>query len=109
MSKKRWKWAAVAALALALSGCASTGGVGGTGERCNPRLLDCSTPPPREKALDCGTAVVDEARAELINPLNRHREAAYRACEGLTHAQVDGMIWKATGELGEQENDDHNG
>ncbi|MER6374865.1 hypothetical protein ABT255_42385 [Streptomyces mirabilis] len=69
--------------------------------------MDCTTPQPAPTAtpwgVGCGDAVIDEARAELINPVNLHREAAYRACDGLTQAQVDGMIWKTIGEIADHE------
>lgn len=104
MSRRRWKWLAVAGLALALSGCASAGD-DGAGERCNPRLMECGTPPPPEKTPGCSTLIIDEARAELINPVNRHREPVYRACDGITEPVIDNMIQKTIGEIAEHEND----
>ncbi|MGW4981947.1 hypothetical protein [Streptomyces mirabilis] len=105
MSRRRWKWVAVVALALSLTGCVSTGGDGGAGERCNPRLLDCSTPPLPEKTPGCSTLIIDEARAELVDPTNRHREPVYRACDGIAEPVVDSMIQKTIGEIAEHEND----
>ncbi|WP_162489348.1 hypothetical protein [Streptomyces olivochromogenes] len=93
----------MAALALSLTGCASTGGDNGAGERCNPRLMDCSTPPPPEKTPGCSTLIIDEARAELIDPTNWHREPVYRACDGITEPVVDNMIQQTIGEIADHE------
>ncbi|TQJ91215.1 hypothetical protein [Streptomyces sp. SLBN-31] len=105
MSRRWWKWVVVGTLALALSGCASMGSNGSAGEQCNPRLMDCGTPLPLEKTPGCSTLIMDEARAELIDPADRHREPVYRACDGITEPVVDNMIQKTIGEIAEHEND----
>ncbi|MFF5019533.1 hypothetical protein [Streptomyces sp. NPDC001165] len=86
MHRRTCRWLAVAGLALPLAGCVSTGETtSGTP----------STPTPT--ALSCGEAIYYQAGRELSDASDRDHAAAYQSCEGLTTAQVDGLINKSIG------------
>ncbi|MGV9243601.1 hypothetical protein [Streptomyces sp. NPDC003710] len=99
MSRRRWRWVAVAGLALSLVSCAGMPGEDGGGAPPTPMTsTDDST-------LSCGEATYNQAVRELGNAADRDRTAAYKACDGLTQAQVNGLISKAIGGLAAHEGD----
>ncbi|MEV5011782.1 hypothetical protein AB0K74_47665 [Streptomyces sp. NPDC056159] len=54
--------------------------------------------------MDCGSATLNQAQAELAYPEKRyHRDAVYEACSFMSETQVDLFIQKTIGELAEHE------